>query len=311
MPSSIYSQFLWYNSQILIENKSVHFKCFSIKNVNFVKQLFNTDGTLKKWDHFKQEYNLQDANKFQWIQLVHAIPNNWKNIIVNDKGDSFNLAIENHHLIKKNLILCIEKLESKELYFMQILSQYTTPSSQIYFENLFQEKDFEWNKIYLLPRLITVDSAYRVFHYKILRNVLFLNQKLFLFQKVNSPLCSFCNNDDETVKHLFHSCPTAIGLWNNLRNTFREHLQLPDLTPQSAIFGFLDTNHQHNLIFNHLLLIFKFYLYKARDHKKTNIKILKDKIKNIRTIELSLARKSINKSKKYKKKWKPFENISF
>ena len=115
-----------------------------------------TSGVFYKF-HFKQEYNLQDANKFQWIQLVHAIPNNWKNIIVNDKGDSFNLAIENHHLIKKNLISCIEKLESKELYFMQILSQYTTPSSQIYFENLFQEKDFEWNKIYLLPRLITVD----------------------------------------------------------------------------------------------------------------------------------------------------------
>ena len=36
-----------------------------------------------------------------------------------------------------------------------------------------------------------------------------------------------------------------------------------------------------------------------------------DKIRNIRTIELSLARKSISKSKKYKKKWKTFENISF
>ena len=143
----LYSQFLWYNSQILIENESVHFKCFSNKNVNFVKQLFKTYGTLKKWDHFKHEYNLQDANKFQWIQLIHAIPNNWKNIMVNGKGDSFNLAIENHHLIKKNLISCIEKLENKELYFMQILSQYTTPSSQIYFENLFQKKDFEWNKI--------------------------------------------------------------------------------------------------------------------------------------------------------------------
>ena len=48
LPTSIYSQFLWYNSQILIENESVHFKCFSNKNVNFVKQLFNTDGTFKK-----------------------------------------------------------------------------------------------------------------------------------------------------------------------------------------------------------------------------------------------------------------------
>ena len=197
----------------------------------------------------------------------------------------------------KNYFLCKSYLNIQHHFLKSISNIYS------------RKKDFEWNKIYLLPRLVTVDSVYRVFHYKILHNVLFLNQELLLFQKVNSPLCSFCNNEDETVIHLFHSCPIAIGLWNNLRNTFRGHLQLPDLTPQSAIFGFLDTDHQHNLIFNHLLLIFKFYLYKTRDHKKTNIKILRDKIRNIRTIELSLARKSINKSKKYKKKWKAFENI--
>ena len=59
------------------------------------------------------------------------------------------------------------------------------------------------------------------------------------------------------------------------------------------------------------MLIFTFYLYKARDHEKANIKILMDKIKKIRSIELSLARKSINKAEKYKIKWKTFENISF
>ena len=44
--------------------------------------------------------------------------------------------------------------------------------------------------------------------------------------------------------------------------------ELPDLILQSAVLGYLDLNHY--LILNHLLPMFKFYIYiyKARDNKK-------------------------------------------
>ena len=86
---------------------------------------------------------------------------------------------------------------------MQIMKKYKKPTAQIYFENLLQADDYEWNNIYLLPRLITIDSIMRNFQYKILHNVLFLNKQLFLFNKTLSPLCSFCNTDDETVIQIF------------------------------------------------------------------------------------------------------------
>ena len=137
LPSAILSQYLWFNSKILIDNKSVKIVCFSDNNINFVKHAFTSSGKLKNWENFKEEFNLQEKHKFKWLQLTHVIPVQWKSCLFQDKGNSFNLAILDHHLIKKNQISALEKLHSKELYIMQIVEGYKKPTSQIYFENVF------------------------------------------------------------------------------------------------------------------------------------------------------------------------------
>ena len=43
------------------------------------------------------------------------------------------------------------------------------------------------------------------------------------------------------------------------------YITIPDVTSQSAIPGFTDTSIKDFLLINHLLLICKCYLYKARD----------------------------------------------
>ena len=168
---------------------------------------------------------------------------------------------------------------------MQIVLEYKKPTSQVYFENIFNNFNFDWNKIYILPRLVTLDSVLRSSQYKVLHNILFLNQKLFLFRTVSSPLCSFCNREEETILHTFYSCIFTKALWNDLKNSVEGFLQLPDLTTQSTMFGFLDINTNVYLISNHLLLIFKFYVYKARSIKEVNFNILKRKIKKVQEKE--------------------------
>ena len=58
----------------------------------------------------------------------------------------------------------------------------------------------------LMPRRVTIDTKSRIFQYEILNNVLYLNEKRFRFKIVSSPLCSFCNSENETPIHLFYSC---------------------------------------------------------------------------------------------------------
>ena len=72
-PSCVLSQFLWYNSYIKIDNKAVNLNFFSTKNINFITQLFNADGSVKNWNFLKTEYALQNKDQVCWLQLTNAI----------------------------------------------------------------------------------------------------------------------------------------------------------------------------------------------------------------------------------------------
>ena len=104
---------------------------------------------------------------------------------------------------------------------------------------------------------LTIDTNLRVFQYKILNNVLYLNEKLFKFKIVSSPLCSFCNLANETPIHLFYSWNRTNSLWSKLQRLLNSEILLPQNKPQSAFFGFPDNKENFEII-THLHLIFKY-----------------------------------------------------
>ena len=179
LPSCILSSFLWYDKDILISNKPIYFKHFSNNNLNYVTQLFSDTGNTKEWMKLKHEFNLNNNLYFKWMQLIHSIPQKWKNTINNNRI-SENLLFLNHHLIKCNILLSLEKLNSKELYWIQLTRDFCKPTSQIYFEKHFNDCVLDWKYIYVLPRIVTSDPYTHYFQYKVLNNVLYLNEKLFL-----------------------------------------------------------------------------------------------------------------------------------
>ena len=69
-----------------------------------------------------------------------------------------NLRILNHHLVRNARILTLDKLKAREIYSVLILCLKNIPTSQKYFETLFPNYTFEWKQIYLLPRIITINS---------------------------------------------------------------------------------------------------------------------------------------------------------
>ena len=64
-------------------------------------------------------------------------------------GNNINdLIIKEHQLIKKHQIYCLEKLNSRELYNMQLILKVEKPIAQTYFEEIFKTPN--WNgKIYI------------------------------------------------------------------------------------------------------------------------------------------------------------------
>ena len=77
------------------------------KGINFVGQLFQNNQEIKKQDKLKTEFDLIENEKFIILQITHALTISWKGILQNYTESINNLAIQDHHLIKKtsNIIL--------------------------------------------------------------------------------------------------------------------------------------------------------------------------------------------------------------
>ena len=69
--------------------------------------------------------------------------------------------------------------------------------SQSYFEKIFRNSTLDWKTIYLLPCIATVDTTIRVFQYKLLNDVLFLNKVLYRFGISQNSLCFFCSLEEK------------------------------------------------------------------------------------------------------------------
>ena len=147
-PSSILSRFLWYNIYIQRDEGDVHLSRFSENNLSFVSQLFNINGSIKAWHLLKQEYHLNNNSYFQWLHVINSVTEKWKLTIKQSSSDAKNLIIHSHYLIKVSRILILEKLTSKELYQLLILSCTNKVTSVTCFETRFDANNLDWTKIY-------------------------------------------------------------------------------------------------------------------------------------------------------------------
>ena len=62
----------------------------------------------------------------------------------------------------------------------------------------------DWEKIYLLPFKTTLHTKKEI-QYKILNRILYTNDMLFKFKKVDSPLCYFWGKELETFSPRMHT----------------------------------------------------------------------------------------------------------
>ena len=185
-----------------------------------------------------------------------------------------------------------------EIYSIFISNIVNKPTSNIYFEKVFENTTLDWNKIYLSPRLATIDTTLRSFQYNILNNVLFLSKKLYTFGITNTAFCSFCNTLEETPIRIFFDYVYVKCLWERLQMKFQNDFILPSLTPQTAIFEmYNEANDNYNL--SHISLIFK---YISRERRTLNIDISIANLRKVKKREKQISIGTINKKEAYKKR---------
>ena len=151
-------------------------------------------------------------------------------------------------------------ITSKTAYQILLKSLVRPATAQSSLESSLHLTNADWKKVYMLPRLTMIESSLRSFQYKILNNILFLNERLYKFNVVTSPLCSLCKEKNESVSHLFCYCQETRRLWHQLQKWFPDYGNLPHLEPQMIILGIWDGDKPDKILISHMILLFKCYI---------------------------------------------------
>ena len=157
----------------------------------------------------------------------------------------------------------------------------------------------------MIPQKVTIEISLRVFQYNLPNNILYLNKKIFKFDPAVDPPCSLCSQAPEDVVHLFCHCQKTQQLWELLHSMLHGHITLPDLDPTLAVVGKWCIENNNNLIVNHIVLIFKKFLYDNRSNFSRILTVaLKYQLKLVEKVQQKIASKR-GKMECHLRKWDP------
>ena len=90
------------------------------------------------------------------------------------------------------------------------------------------------------------------FQYRILNCIIFKNEKLYLIVVVESPKCTFCQEEAESVEHLLFSCRISSDFWKHVLSWLRDNdFHVATIDESDLIFGKFDILEDYFLI-NHI-----------------------------------------------------------
>lgn len=117
--------------------------------------------------------------------------------------------------------------------------------------------------IYRTPFLVSQNTKLQWLQYRINHHILTTNVHLFRLGITESPYCSLCNDEIETIEHAFWDCYKIQEFYNTLEY-FIDALLIPfRFNKETLLFGFHNrvTNSE---IDNEIVLMIKWYIYKSR-----------------------------------------------
>jgi len=84
----------------------------------------------------------------------------------------------------------------------------------------------------------------------------------YKMKKVDNPYCPFCRTTDQTISHLFVSCPLVASFWSEFSVWYHSRCnEKLDFSKNEIMYGVLSDG-AACLTFNHLIIVGKYFLYR-------------------------------------------------
>ena len=140
-----------------------------------------------------------------------------------------------------------------------------------YYDRWFTTENIEFDKTLYMEAfsnvyICTKVTKYRDFQYRLLIGKIITNRNLFEWNLIESPLCTFCNDQIETTTHLLFECSVT----NEVVNKFFDWCENNQIVINHDVNNFLMNriSERKTHIVNFAAVVLKQFVYKMRCSKR-------------------------------------------
>ena len=260
----LHSSPIWFNPKIKPNLPFHHEWCK--KGLRFIKDLLNEDNSLKSFAALVAEFSLEHVNFLHYYQIKTIITrfiseNSHK---TNSTNINFGPILPHHlkHFIGNNK-------SSQSLY-----NAINNTSNQGQFARKWEEKlstninYFAWKIIFKSCFKVVCNPEIVWFQYKIIQNILGVNNLLNKVGISVSNQCRLCQNATETIIHLFYDCEISKQFWNEIKVYIFQKTRIQvTLDLHTIILGYLNSDTNFEPI-NTIVLTVKRYIFGCASKQK-------------------------------------------
>lgn len=293
---------IWYNSLIRIANRPIFFRNWSSAGVNHVKDVLDQNTVFLKYNVFKTRYKIKTTfvNYYGVVSSIKTLKTYFQpHEIINPKSE---LTCGQKLLSSINICNAAYKSIVKRIATTPSNSQEKWLNDCENYEHLIQ-----WDKSYILPFFCTKETKLQSFQFKLLHRRIASNDFLCKIGISLTDKCTFCEQNTETLVHLFWDCDSVQAFWQGIQDWIIRHQIKPQnfsLT-QPLCLGLVE-NIEDTLL-HHALLVGRYHIYSSKlNNTLPNIRIFTQIFLKCQEIERCFAYKT-NTVQKYNRKWGCFK----
>lgn len=246
---------IWFNTNVGLGQLFI--KEWYKKGVKTIYDLIDENGDIYTFNTFKERFNVR-GTFLEYQNLLNKIPNEWKNIINNNTV----FSIMNKMNVSSNIYVSyVIKDKKGSRIFYDMLVGINEINLHTKWQAVVGEiNDQDWRSYNTYVKKIK-EVKLKDFQFKINNKILVTNSFLRKINKIDTDRCGYCQNNPETISHLFLECNRVKEFWDRLKMWMNVNVNLNLILEDRNI---LFSTQNNNELISYILLLAKYYIYKNK-----------------------------------------------
>lgn len=255
-PDELNAEPIFLNENIKIGNKVIFYKLWLNRGVCFIRNVLDESGSFLSYENFKEIYGI-NTNYLTYIGCIQAI----KSYI---RRTGLDIESNKSSKLSKVLQFIQSSMKGARSYYEMLTSEDVEPKCCSKWDDKLNT-NIKWDTTFLKVHNIK-EIKLKWFQIRIVNRILATNITLQHMGIERDSDCTFCMRERESIQHIFWRCEHIGPFWQQFQlNVNRDcgHSGLLTLNENIVLFGH-DSNFESDEIFDLILLLAKFFIYKCR-----------------------------------------------